>query len=89
MIVKLVVNLFIVALIVLFFGLNFDTKIDLHFWFNDRFTLKEVSVFIALMAAFLLGAVSTIPIYLLSSFRKKKKQNRLTIEESEESEVSE
>lgn len=85
MIYKLIINTIIVGILVLFFGLNLDTKIDIHFWFNNKLTLENVSLFIALISAYLIGIVSTIPIYIVNSYKKSKKNKKeQTIIETDE-----
>lgn len=73
MIGKLIVNSILVGILILFFGLNFDTKIDIHFWFNNKLTLHDVSLFIALFVAFLIGILATLPIYIVGKIKKNKK----------------
>lgn len=73
MIYKLIINIIIIGILVLFFGLNMDTKIDIHFWFNNSLTIENVSLFIALICAYLIGVVSTIPIYIISKIKRNKK----------------
>lgn len=72
MIRKFFVQIILISLIVCFFGLNFDTKVDIKFWFNDSMNLEGVSLFIALAVAYALGILSFIPFYIARSFKKKK-----------------
>ncbi|MGL1891886.1 MAG: hypothetical protein OCD02_09685 [Spirochaetaceae bacterium] len=81
MIRKLFIQLFFVTLIICFFGLNFETKIDIRFWFNDLLTLKDISLFVALAFAYLIGVVTTIPFIIIKSIKKKKNDKVTTIEE--------
>lgn len=76
MIRKFFVNIIFISIVVIFFGLNFDTKIDIKFWFNDRLTITNVSLFIALAVAFFLGVLTIIPLYLkrVISERKRRKE---------------
>lgn len=81
MIVKLVVNTVILGLLVIFFGLNLDTKVDIHFWFNNKLTIHDVSLFIALFVAYLIGVLSTIPIYIINKIKLKNKHKEENIEQ--------
>lgn len=76
MIRKFFVHIIIISIVVLFFGLNFDTKVDIRFWFNDKLTIKDVSLFIALAISFLLGVLTIIPLYIkrLITERQRRKQ---------------
>lgn len=83
MIVKLVVNTLILGLLVIFFGLNLDTKIDIHFWFNDKLTIHDVSLFVALFVAYLVGVVSTIPIYVINKIKLKNKTKEVEVDQKD------
>lgn len=76
MIRKFFVQIIIISIVVMFFGLNFDTKVDIKFWFNDKLTVEGISLFIALAISFLLGVITIIPLYIKRLFaeRKRKKQ---------------
>lgn len=75
MIKKFFLQIVIISVIVCFFGLNFDSRVTIKFWFNDRFTLTDVSLFISLAVAYLLGIITTIPFYISKHFKKKKDKN--------------
>lgn len=74
MIKKFFIHIIIVTLVVCFFGLNFDTKVNIRFWFNDKLTLEHISLFIALAASYLLGIITFLPFYLVKIFKKRKKE---------------
>ena len=75
MVKKLVINIIIITLVVCFFGLNIDTKVDIKFWFSDTMTLKNISLFAALGVAYILGLITILPFYTANiiSFKKFKK----------------
>ncbi len=72
MALKLIFHIIIVALVVCFFGFNFETKVDIKFWFGDSLTVKGASLFISLGVAYLLGIITFLPSYVLKSFKGKK-----------------
>lgn len=80
MIKKFFVQIVIISIIVCFFGLNFDTKISIKFWFNDSLTLESISLFIALAVAYILGFVSFIPFYIARNLKKRKLDKQTDIE---------
>lgn len=73
MLKKFLLQLIIIAIVVCFFGLNFETKINIKFWFNDLLTLKDISLFGALAGAYLLGVCTFIPFYIAKIVKKNKK----------------
>lgn len=77
MIRKLFLQIIIIALVVCFFGLNFETTVDIKFWFNDKLSLNGISLFIALAAAYALGVLTCIPIYIARGLKKKKNEKQL------------
>lgn len=76
MIKKFFIQIIIITLVVCFFGLNFDTKVDIRFWFNEKMTFKGISLFISLAAAYGLGVISTLPFLIARSFKKKKNNKK-------------
>lgn len=87
MALKLIFHIIIVALVVCFFGFNFDTKVDIKFWFKDSLTLKDVSLFVSLAVAYLLGVITFLPSYISKSFKIKKK-NKLAKKDNEDIKVN-
>ncbi len=81
MIKKFFVQIVFISIIVCFFGLNFDTKISIRFWFNDVLTLENISLFIALAAAYMLGLITVIPFFIAKNIKKRKSDKQLDIEE--------
>jgi len=91
MVKKIVINILIISLVVCFFGLNFDTKVDIRFWFSDSMTLKNISLFAALAGVYLLGLATIIPFYIVNiiSIKKLKKTIKKSLKISESDEESE
>lgn len=80
MIKKFFVQIVIMTLIVCFFGLNFDTKVNIHFWFNDALTLENISLFISLAVAYFLGIITFIPFHIVKNMKRKKLEKQPDIE---------
>lgn len=79
MAVKLVIHILIISVIVCFFGLNYDTKVDIKFWFNEQLTLTDVRLFTALAASYLLGLFTFIPFTILKKLKKRKNKEKKEI----------
>ncbi len=69
----------IISAVVCFFGLNFDTKINIRFWFNDKLTLENVSLFTALAATYLMGVLTFIPSFFIKSLKNKNNNKKKSI----------
>lgn len=82
MIKKFFFQIIIITIIVCFFGLNFETKVDVRFWFNDKMTFEGISLFIALASAYGLGLLTAIPFYVARGLKKKKNSKTVTKETS-------
>ena len=74
---KMVFYLVIVALVLVFVGLNLDNTADISLGF---ISFEDVPVFMGLFVAFFLGVVVTIPVAVQSSSRKTKKRSERKIE---------
>ena len=84
MIRRFFLQLLVVTIIVCFFGLNFENKVDIRFWFGDKFNLTDVSLFVALAITYLLGFFTSIPFYIARGFKSKKNStNKTKIKEKE------
>lgn len=66
--------LLIIAIIILFIGLNSGHSSNLSFWFGDKAKFENVPIYISLFGAYVLGAVSVIPFAVNRSISKFKKQ---------------
>ena len=84
MIRKFFVQILLIAVIVCFFGLNFETKVNIKFWFNDQLTLNNISLFVSLAAAYLLGVLTSIPFYIARGMKNKNKEKNRGIEKTTE-----
>ncbi|QEN06171.1 hypothetical protein EW093_16250 [Thiospirochaeta perfilievii] len=74
MIRRFFIQIIIISFIVCFFGLNFDTKVSIRFWFNDALTFNNISLFISLAVSYLLGVVTFLPFYIAKNFKSRKKE---------------
>lgn len=85
---KMIRFLIIMAIVILFVGLNSGNSSDIRFWFGDKAIFKNVPIFISLFGAYALGALSVIPFAVnrsISRFKKnqmKKKAEKESIESS-------
>lgn len=69
--------LFIMAVVILFIGLNAGHSSDITFWFGDKASFSDVPIYISLFGAYLLGAFSVIPFAVNRSINRfKKKRNK-------------
>lgn len=81
--------LIIMAVVILFIGLNSGHTSDISFWFGSKASFKDVPIFISLFGAYVLGAVSVIPFAInrsISKFKKnkmKKKAEKDSVDASE------
>lgn len=66
----------ILAVVILFIGLNAGNRSDISFWFNDQVTFTEIPIYISLFGAYVLGAISVIPFALNSSINRYKKRKK-------------
>lgn len=73
MIRKFFIQVIIISIVVCFFGLNFDTKVSIKFWFNDALTLENISLFTTLAVSYLLGVLTFIPFYIIRKIKKNRK----------------
>lgn len=76
MAVKLLIHILIIAVVVIFFGLNYETKIDINLGF---ITLNEIRLFTALAVSYLLGLFTFIPFTILKQIKKRKKNEKKEI----------
>lgn len=88
MIKKFFLQILLITGIVCFFGLNFNTKVSIKFWFNDLLTVNDISLFVALGFSYLLGIISFIPLYISKNIknkikRKKEIQDKTTVNVNE------
>jgi hypothetical protein len=62
---------FLTALIVFafFIGFNLDNRCDVSIIF---YTFRDVPVFVSLLFAYLVGAISLVPFFLAASWRKRR-----------------
>jgi hypothetical protein len=77
MVKRFFVQILIISLIVCFFGLNFETKVSIRFWFADKLTINEISLFTALAVSYILGIVTIIPFYIIRGFKNKKSNKNI------------
>lgn len=71
--------LFIMALVILFIGLNAGYSSDIRFWFGEKASFQNVPIYVSLFGAYLLGALSVIPFAVnrsISRLKKKKKKQK-------------
>lgn len=71
--------LFIMALVILFIGLNAGYSSDIRFWFGEKASFQNVPIYVSLFGAYLLGAFSVIPFAVnrsISRLKKKKKKQK-------------
>lgn len=71
--------LIIMALVILFVGLNSGNTSNIRFWFGDKANFTDVPIFISLFGAYALGALSVIPFAVnrsISKFRKKQQKKK-------------
>ncbi len=67
---KFLVFLVILAIVILFAGINVNNSADINLGFH-RF--EDVPVFVGLGSAYMLGAVSILPFALNKAFKKRRK----------------
>lgn len=67
---KLVSFLCALILITLFIGFNLENRCDLSFVF---YTFRDVPIFVSLLFAFVAGAVTVIPFFLVSRSSRNRK----------------
>lgn len=67
---------FILALVILvsFVGLNWENSSDIDLWFNQKLHFEDVSIVLSFMIVFLAGMICSIPFWLDSKFRRRKKE---------------
>ena len=68
--------LLIIAVVIVFIGLNAGNRSDISFWFNGKASFTEVPIYVSLFGAYLLGAISVIPFALNSTIIKYKKRRK-------------
>lgn len=68
--------LLIIAVVIVFIGLNAGNRSDISFWFNGKASFTDVPIYFSLFGAYVLGAVSVIPFALNSSMIKYKKRRK-------------
>lgn len=71
--------LLIMAIVILFIGLNSGHSSDISFWFGNKASFQDVPIFISLFGAYVLGAVSVIPFAVnrsISRFRKRQNKKK-------------
>ncbi len=79
MVKRFFVQILIISLIVCFFGLNFETKVSIRFWFADKLTISNISLFTALAVSYILGILTIIPFYIIRGFKNKKSSNNIKV----------
>jgi len=71
--------LFIMAIVILFIGLNAGYSSNIRFWFGDKASFQNVPIYVSLFVAYMLGAFSVIPFALnrtISRLKKRKKKEK-------------
>lgn len=72
--------LIIMAIVILFVGLNAGHTSHIRFWFGEKAYFENVPIFISLFGAYVLGALSVIPFAVnrsISKFRKKQMKKKV------------
>jgi uncharacterized membrane protein YciS (DUF1049 family) len=70
---KLIIIIVVLAVLLLFVGMNLENKCSIRFWFAQGAQIQNVPVFFTVFAAYFLGLLSALP-FAISIKLKKAKQ---------------
>jgi uncharacterized integral membrane protein len=70
---RLVGSIMLLGVFLIFMASNSNNKCDISFLFVDSWTIREVPVYLTVLASFLLGMFCSIPVLISLQLSKRKK----------------
>jgi uncharacterized integral membrane protein len=73
---RLLGTVILLAILLLFIGLNLNNRCDVSFWFTQDAVIKEVPVYLTAFSSFVLGLLCSIPLAFSLGRKRKAKAGK-------------